>query len=383
MSSRPVVLVLLGCFWPGNDSSGPNQSFKALATALGDRFAFRVVARDRPTGSTSEGAGARGWVDLGFTEAHYLRIGAFGATGLRALIDQTPHDVLWLNSILDHEFSVPALALRRLGLITRKPILLSPRGEFGAGALEIKRGRKRAFFGAARSVDLWRGVTFHATSESEALDMGAAGLNPIVVAPIIRLPPEGPAFAPSADGALRIAFVGRIVPVKQLDYALTVLSRVHAPATFDIFGPAEDTTYWRRCQELGARMPPHIRVRWHGETTNDDVLSHFALTDLFFLPTAGENFGHAIFEALASGVPALISDQTPWRDLAAARAGWDLSLASPEEFVGAIDALATTPETARAELRQGAREAAQRWFEQSDALARNIAMLRGLIDAAP
>ena len=47
---RPVVLILLGCFWPGNDFSGPNQSFISLARALGDTFEFRVVARDGATG---------------------------------------------------------------------------------------------------------------------------------------------------------------------------------------------------------------------------------------------------------------------------------------------------------------------------------------------
>jgi glycosyltransferase involved in cell wall biosynthesis len=368
VSARPVVLVLLGCFWPGNDSSGPNQSFRALATALGDEFAFRVVARDRPMGSNEGGADARGWIDLGFAEARYLEIGTFGAIGLRALINQTPHDALWLNSMFDREFSLPALALRRLGLVARKPTLLSPRGEFGAGAL-----------------DLWRGVTLHATSESEAADMatGAAGERPMFIAPNIRLPPAIASFTPSADGALRVAFVGRIVPVKQLDYALNVLRRIETRVDFDIFGPAEDEAYWRRCESLIATLPANIRASWHGETSNNDVLARLARMDLFFLPTAGENFGHAIFEALASGVPALISDQTPWRDLAAARAGWDLPLAAPERFVAAIESIATMPEAARAQMRRGAREAARRWVERSGAVARNIAMLRALIATAP
>ena len=52
MSGKPVVLTLLGCFWPGNDASGPNQSFIALASALQNEFDFRVVARDRAPGAT-------------------------------------------------------------------------------------------------------------------------------------------------------------------------------------------------------------------------------------------------------------------------------------------------------------------------------------------
>lgn len=54
------------------------------------------------------------------------------------------------------------------------------------------------------------------------------------------------------------------------------------------------------------------------------------------LPTKGENFGHAIFEALNLGKPVLISDQTPWRNLSAAGAGWDLPLDSQDAFVEAL-----------------------------------------------
>jgi hypothetical protein len=39
--------------------------------------------------------------------------------------------------------------------------------------------------------------------------------------------------------------------------------------------------------------------------------------DLFLFPTLGENYGHVISEALASGCPVVISDQTPWRNLEA------------------------------------------------------------------
>ena len=42
---------------------------------------------------------------------------------------------------------------------------------------------------------------------------------------------------------------------------------------------------------------------------------------LFALLTLGENFGHAIGEALRAGCPVLISDQTPWTDVVATGAG--------------------------------------------------------------
>jgi glycosyltransferase involved in cell wall biosynthesis len=54
------------------------------------------------------------------------------------------------------------------------------------------------------------------------------------------------------------------------------------------------------------------------------------------LPTHGENFGHAIFEALAMGRPVIISDETPWKNLYDRQLGWDISLHQPGLFAEAI-----------------------------------------------
>ncbi len=76
---------------------------------------------------------------------------------------------------------------------------------------------------------------------------------------------------------------------------------------------------------------------------------------LFFLPTHGENFGHAIAEAFAAGVPVLISDTTPWRDLRSSGVGWDLSLDEPQCFVEAIEMCANMDSDAYSAMRIAAR----------------------------
>ena len=138
----------------------------------------------------------------------------------------------------------------------------------------------------------------------------------------------------------------------------------------------------RQLDALIAALPPHVRVQWHGETPNEGVVAAMAKTDLFFLPTAGENFGHAIFEALSSGVPALISDQTPWRQLEAAKAGWDLPLAQSDRWVAAIDGFAAASSEQRAAFRRGAAEVARRWFLESGAVERSAKMLRACMAGA-
>lgn len=368
---KPQILMALGCFWPGNDASGPNQSFIALASALQDEFDFRVLARDRAPGAATSAA-PQGWVDLGYAQALYLPVGRFGAQGLARVVKQTPHDVLWLNSVYDREFTLPALIARARGA----PTILSPRGEFGAGALAVKAGKKRLFLALARAT-LWRRILWHATSEDEARDMAPQlprGAE-IVVAPNLRLLLTPPPFEPPGE-ALRVIFVGRIVPIKGLDIALQALAQVRARVLFDIYGPPEDEATYQRCRALGDALPPHVEVRWRGAASNGEIVAALGRSDVFVSPTGGENFGHAIFEALACGVPALISDRTPWRGLKARRAGWDLPLGDAGAFAAVLERYAEWPEDERAKWREGARAAARAYVEGSGAAAASAALIR-------
>jgi len=299
---------------------------------------------------------------------------------LSRVLNQTPHDVLWLNSVYDREFTLPSLAARALGA-TRAPVIVSPRGEFGEGALAVKAAKKRLFLALARAT-IWRNILWHATSEAEAADMAASlpRRARIEVAPNLRLMLTPPPFVAPGE-ALRVIFVGRIVPIKGLDFALEVLARVRAKVEFEIFGPPEDSTTVARCERLAAALPGNVVVHWRGAASNEVIVEALARTDLFFLPTGGENFGHAIFEALSCGAPVLISDRTPWRGLSVRGAGWDLPLEDKAPFVEAIETLAAQPTPQRALGRAAAREVARRWVEESGAAAASARLLRTAVSA--
>ena len=49
-----------------------------------------------------------------------------------------------------------------------------------------------------------------------------------------------------------------------------------------------------------------------------------------------DSFGHVILEALSAGLPVIISDQTPWRDLASKQTGWDLPLEQGDQFIAVL-----------------------------------------------
>lgn len=381
-ASKPVVLVLLEVYWPGHDATGPNQSITAICRGLAAEFEFKVVARDGSPDSSQNRAPRGRWIDRGFVDVRYCPVSHFGAEGLGDVLRTTRHDVLILNGFFDRNFTIPALVSRRLGLVPRRPTILAPRGEFSAGALGLKQARKQAYLLAARALGLIDDVWLHATSEQEAEEIrrGCPWARKIVVAPNIRvLGPTPQAVTPADDGRLRVVFLSRIDRKKNLDYAIKLLANVRAPVTFDIFGPANDPAYWTECEQLISRLPDHVEVRYRGSIPNADVAATLAGYDLFLLPTRGENFGHAIFDAFEAGLPALISDQTPWRDLERIGAGWSLPLDQPGRFATTIDRVAALAPSERTTLRRAARALAESSLKESDAVARMRAMLIGAL----
>ena len=153
-------------------------------------------------------------------------------------------------------------------------------------------------------------------------------------------PPETVRAIQKPAGQLSMIFIGRIHPIKNLDYLLKVLKDVRSRVSLTIVGSLEDKAYWERCGNLIRELPGDITVSYAGEIPNDALPDITNQHHIFALPTRGENFGHAIFESLSLGRPVLISDQTPWRGLTAAYAGWDLPLERPELFRQAIEAAA-------------------------------------------
>lgn len=378
-TERPVVLVTLGALWPGHESAGPNLSQMALCKALSDEFDFRILARDRPFGANTPIVDNQQWHDLGWAKVHYLTPRRFGSLGLFALLRNTPHDLLIINSFLDRDFSTPALLWNRFLLSRRAPVLLSPRGEFSSGALALKAAGKRLYRLTSSMLGLMNGIVLHATSADETDDLKRAfphhAIHQITnFRPLFDVPDHTPR---STGEPLRVAFVGRISRVKGLDFALEILADVKAAVRYDIFGPISDPIYWAECEALITALPAHIQVRHCGEISNEAVATELGARDLLLLPSKSENFGHAIFESLAAGTPVLIGDKTPWRNLESSKAGFDLPLDQPAGFARAIDQLAaqSRPE----QWRKGARQVAETHVRESEAPAKMRTLLRSMI----
>jgi glycosyltransferase involved in cell wall biosynthesis len=139
-----------------------------------------------------------------------------------------------------------------------------------------------------------------------------------------------------AAGQLRAVFLSRVARKKNLHGALNLLNGLEGRVSLDIYGPLEDKRYWGECQRIMAGLPENVQVHYRGSVPHEEVHRVLAGYHLFFFPTMGENFGYVILEALLTGCPVLISDQTSWRGLESAGVGWDLPLNRPEGFREAL-----------------------------------------------
>jgi len=201
--------------------------------------------------------------------------------------------------------------------------------------------RKRAWLVAARAAGLFRGVVWQATNEAEreliARELGRDAT--ILVAPNPSLPSAAPASVPRPPkrrGELRLVYLARISEMKNLLGALELLLRAEGRITFDVYGTREREEYWERCRRAMAALPPNVACAFHGPVPPERVEETLARYHVFVLPTLGENFGHGVVEAMRAGCPPLISDRTPWRGLAAARAGWDVPLEDADAMRAAL-----------------------------------------------
>ncbi|QBQ47233.1 glycosyltransferase [Brevundimonas naejangsanensis] len=382
---RPIILTFAGSYLPGFKAGGPIRSLANMADCLSDEFDFRIVAPDRDLGDATAypGVQVNRWNTVGRAEVFYRSPGAAGWRALVADLQGTDYDLIYLNSFFSTDSSLRPLLYKWLGKLKKKPVLLAPRGEFSQGALALKPIKKSLFIGLVRALNVYRDITFQASSEHEATDIQRAlGVSADVragvhVASDLASPRSdaGPLPRERDTPSLKAVFLSRISPMKNLDGAISVLSKLACPLQFDVYGPVEDDGYWKRCSALISELPKHITVEYKGKVHPTDVQTILSGYDFFFLPTRGENYGHVIREALSAGLPVLISDQTPWKNLATVSAGADLPLAEPDAFTAWIEAFSRLSVADCQAMREGARRLGDDPVKAAHDLEANRAML--------
>ena len=364
--TRPVILIFTNYYLPGYRGGGPIRTIANLVETLGDEFAFYIVTMDRDLGDLCayDSIAVDNWNQIGKAHVYYASPLTRSLRNIVRLMRNTPHDVLYLNSFFNTKFTLTPLIAHKLKMVQNKPVVLAPRGEFSEGAFKLKRWKKTPFTRLVRWLGIYDDVIWHASTPYELAEIQRfmkVQSSRIRIACNIAVAPDKVAFhaepqkadqmGPITAKGLRICFLSRISPKKNLDFALRVLAQTRSSIQFHIYGPKESPAYWQECEVLISQLPPNVQVSYGGSVHNSQVCTTIAKYDLFFVPSRGENFGHVFIEALSVGVPILVSDQTPWRNLKAQNLGWDISLTQPVDFVSAVEEAAQFDQAMRAKIR--------------------------------
>lgn len=331
------ILILTGRYFPGHKDGGPLRTIINLTDALGDEYEFYIGCLDRDHGDPQAYPGIKrdAWNQVGKAKVWYVTPGGFTNELILKLAEGK--DLIYLCSFYD-DYGYKTLLLKRMGKIGQ-PVYLASMGVFSKGALSQKSLKKKTFIAGCKGLGLFRGITWSVTSELEADDVKRVIGRHIQYVVAEDLPRSSiPGYTEKHNIPMRVAFLSRICPKKNLLGAIKALQKTKSAIHFTIYGPAEDKEYWQKCQSELSKLPKNVSWEYAGDIPTEDVQQVLAQNDVFLLLTLGENYGHVIFEALSVGCIPVISDQTPWHQISPNGAGIELPLNA--DFAAELDKLA-------------------------------------------
>lgn len=199
-------------------------------------------------------------------------------------------------------------------------IIWSPRGTLSEWSMRHKKLIKQPFWKTLQEPALRKCHCFHATSVIEYEDIRRLGFTaPVAIIPNgVNIPKLS-----QNKKKKRIVFLGRINPIKGIDMLISAWAEIAQDFPdweLTIAGPLQDD-YANTIQNQ-ARTLNIQQIKFTGEVLNDEKHELLSSAALFVLPSHSENFGIAIAEALAYGVPVITTTGTPWHEIESKNCGW-------------------------------------------------------------
>ena len=331
------IIFFIGNFLPGYRAGGPVTSIANLSTLLNKDFDITIVTSNKDFGVDTPYKEIEFDKKVKYKDFNIIYLSIINTKTVLNVIENETPDLIYLNSFFSAFTQLVLFVHISKRLIM--PIILAPRGELQENALAIKALKKKVYLTVYKLMKVYKQVSFHATDKIEHDRIK----NMFKVDDISTLPnvPKVSDKAPLYKGKneLRIIFISRIRDNKNLLLALQALFVCKGNLIFDIYGPIEDQSYWRKCQLIMGKLPKNIITEYKGIVSPTEVPAVMRKYHALLLPTKTENFGHVIVEAMQSGVVPIISDQTPWIKLAEYKAGWSLDLKDVNEFTKVINIL--------------------------------------------
>jgi glycosyltransferase involved in cell wall biosynthesis len=365
----PTVVIFTDWYVPGYKAGGPVQSVFNLAEILSKDFHVKVVSRNTDLNSNQayHNVLSDQWVSIGnHHEVLYLSQGKLGFKIIKQIIKENTNNVILINGLYSFYFSfLPALLC--ISYPVRK-VFIAVRGMLHTSALSVKPFKKQLFLTFARGLGLYQKPVMLATNaeEIEEIKKSLGRVKP-VIAPNIPMVYQD--LIPSGgkdDKLFTVAFIGRIAPEKNPLTLIEALHKIEIPMQVIFCGGSNNDSYLKSFKDQLSMLPAHIKYEYHSEMSHTDIQNLLSVTDVMALPSLGENFGHAIYESLVAGVPVIIGNNTPWKNLESKLSGIEID---PKDATSLKDAMLTFIKMDKVEFeqwRKGANKAAFDYYSSNN-----------------
>lgn len=243
------------------------------------------------------------------------------------------YDIAHIHALFSPLSSMAARTCRNAGL----PYILRPLGTLDPADLKKKALAKKLYAALLEAPNIGGAAALHFTSAKEQQTAQRFGHSPKdFVLPIgVTLPelqdPDLPEqlcreYNLPPDRPL-LLFLSRIAPKKGFDLLLPALEQLRAEGLdFHLIlagGNPQDPAYEQGIYDQIDRSSLKAQVTRTGFVGGDRKRALLALADLFILPSYYENFGIAAAEALAAGLPVVMSNGVDiHKDVTATESGW-------------------------------------------------------------
>ncbi len=218
------------------------------------------------------------------------------------------YDLLHIHAL----FSYPTLSACHFARKAGVPYLLRPLGTMSSWSLSQKRVRKGIYYHLWERENLSKASAIHATSQFEAQYLEHLKLGPqIRVIPLGVEPADLLQRRISSNGVTKLLFLSRLNAEKGLSLlieSLAFLRKSEIRPHLTIAGNG-NPQYLSQLKKEIRHLELSSQVEFVGFVEGEKKARLFNESDIFILPSNHENFGLAVAEAMAAGLPVVVSDQ--------------------------------------------------------------------------
>ncbi len=148
-----------------------------------------------------------------------------------------------------------------------------------------------------------------------------------------------------------------LMPHRRFEDGITAISMLKEQGintTLSIVGATGDTKYYQTLISLVTKLHLEDRIHFKGRIPYNDLLNEYQKADIFLFPCHLQTWGLVVFEAMASGLPTIVSETSGASDvLENNKNAMIVPPYSPQSIAKAVEQLSKNPDLYRSMSQEG------------------------------